>query len=1104
MMSKKKKVVEVLLILVIGIIFTNIIYAVCCPETSDGAICQDIDSSETDNCAVSTLPSSCENVGSCQPGCCIDSEEGLCSPRSTEAECAFLGGEWRDQESCLFRECKKNCCILGDEVRYVTDKRCEKLSADYGVEKDFRQLSGEIECLALSASQRDGACLFSSGACQRLTEKSCLEKGGEFSGGHLCTSEELNTSCQPTNQTTCFEGKDGVYFLDSCGNPANIYDSSKVNNEEYWEEIISSENSCNSDSGNINSASCGNCDRYRGSECANKEETGSEISLDYGNNYCMDLNCNEAPDVVDAQGDVLKTKDRINGESWCVYDSQIGEGLDTVGSRHWKYYCQDGEVVVEGCADYRQEICVERRGDIQGRNLSVAECKTNDWRNCIGYNSDEELSKSEREKMCSDNEECYWSETQIGDSALELCAPKYPSGFKFWEKREGDKKTEAEKICSYANQTCRVVFVCGDCEVNCHCLTDEFTEGMNNLCMSMGDCGAGVNVMGKLTKGGYTIRHGKKIGEEYIKELISLKNVLPLNKIIFYNHTQSTRGYNLERNHLTHGDADGSQFGMWRGDKPGWRKYVDTVFFILSWIWGGWSGDCDVDRIDVKYTCLSWQPPVNNQSCELCNNNSLKSCTEYRCKSLGAGCRLINKNSHNPTCIKTKNDSIPPKLSPGKILEGFKFKDSVKGDEKFSITQENGECIPEFTPVNFTLETDEYAQCKIAFNHTNRYEDMQEYFGDSNLFLKEHPDEIFMPSLESLKISNVRGNIKESFGNLKFFVRCQDVNGNKNIKEYGVDFCIRTGEDLTAARPIKFQPPSESYLKYGKNETNLTVTLNEPAECRYGLEDKNYSSMENNLVCNTNLENHSSIGWECKTRLRELGKISENQIKYYIKCKDQPWFKETINESQRNINTESFQYIIKKSASELEIHSITPENEKEIEAGFTPYPVTLSVRTTGGAENGKSFCELKMSGSQDYSPFAKTSSNKHEQLFDQLVDEKYKIFVRCEDVAGNVAEGKTEFEVELDNEPPKVIRAFNQGDSLKIVTNEEAKCYYNLYRCNFDIDSNSSHSMSTGFSKEHRTDSSNRKYYIKCEDMWGRSNDGCAMIASPIDIGLAK
>ena len=64
--------------------------------------------------------------------------------------------------------------------------------------------------------------------------------------------------------------------------------------------------------------------------------------------------------------------ERQNGESWCVYDSFIGDGKDTVGSRHWKRMCIEGEVKVEPCADYRGQLCAQSVIEEGEKTFSIA------------------------------------------------------------------------------------------------------------------------------------------------------------------------------------------------------------------------------------------------------------------------------------------------------------------------------------------------------------------------------------------------------------------------------------------------------------------------------------------------------------------------------------------------------------------------------------------------------------------------------------------------------------------------------------------------------------------------------------------------------------
>ena len=47
------------------------------------------------------------------------------------------------------------------------------------------------------------------------------------------------------------------------------------------------------------------------------------------------------------------------GESWCNYDGPVGFGRDLVGSRHLRKICIDGQEVIDECADFREELCVQ-------------------------------------------------------------------------------------------------------------------------------------------------------------------------------------------------------------------------------------------------------------------------------------------------------------------------------------------------------------------------------------------------------------------------------------------------------------------------------------------------------------------------------------------------------------------------------------------------------------------------------------------------------------------------------------------------------------------------------------------------------------------------
>jgi len=229
-----------------------------CKETKDGGICQEFTAEQcNDFCKENCFPGTREQYSECKLGCCYDIREGTCIANTPKFKCEESGGEWHDDANCNLPKCSKGCCVLGSNTAFVTEQRCKRLSALYGLPIDFRpNIASEAECIALAQEQTYGACIIEQEErlCIMTTQAECLKDGGRFYEGYLCTAELLNTTCKPTTQTTCVEGKDEVYFVDSCGNIANIYDASKVNDKSYWEKIVPKEESCGYGSSNANSA----------------------------------------------------------------------------------------------------------------------------------------------------------------------------------------------------------------------------------------------------------------------------------------------------------------------------------------------------------------------------------------------------------------------------------------------------------------------------------------------------------------------------------------------------------------------------------------------------------------------------------------------------------------------------------------------------------------------------------------------------------------------------------------------------------------------------------------------------------------------------------
>lgn len=483
----------------------------CCSVTLDGQKCATTVPEECQPNVVFAEGALCSQTSFCQKGCCYDEEMGIFDRNALKVDCS---ASWVNDPNCNMPAAALGCCVLGTNTIFETEGQCrvDTLARALGPDAvfDWRANVNEGACLSLSASQEEGACVVGD-SCMFLTEVDCLSYQGQFSKDYLCTSPEIGEFCEMTDQTTCVSGKDGVYFLDSCGNPANIYDSSKVNDPTYWNRVVSAEELCGVDDvkgGNADSSDCGNCNRFLGGICGSAVE--DNFKVDSGEFYCRDTSC------------MYNGVNYKNGESWCVYDGAIGEGNDVVGSRHWKYVCSQGVVAIEPCADYRNQICAQTNTfDVEGEAVDFrnAACVANNWRKCIDLNSQEDgLEK------CEETLNCRLENIAAADKFnFNVCVPKYPGGFSLNNERYMET---AEKLCRMADQTCTVVNApkkWGGCEIvaNEGCLSPIFAQEMNDFCRSLGDCGGAVNIEGVYSEN-YKVKGSGMLSSKAVNSLMEL------------------------------------------------------------------------------------------------------------------------------------------------------------------------------------------------------------------------------------------------------------------------------------------------------------------------------------------------------------------------------------------------------------------------------------------------------------------------------------------------------------------------------------------------------------------------------------------------------
>ncbi|MFA5061136.1 MAG: hypothetical protein WC494_02385 [Candidatus Pacearchaeota archaeon] len=524
----------------------------CCEKTLNGAYCINTNQTNCDPNFKSSM-TSCETTSYCKLGTCYDSSEGICMENTPQSVCINNGGTWDSRELEEVPQCQLGCCIIADQAAFVSLVRCKRLSSFFGVENNYRtDITSEIQCIATAQSQDMGACVYEKeyervcefttradcGAEEKVETANTTSSEKTFYKDLLCSAEELNTICARQTSTTCYNGK--VYWFDSCGNRENVYSSDK---DKSWNNgrVLEPDEVCSPNGGS--DKNCGNCDYLLGSRCAEWEgNIGKPSESDY---YCKKTEC------VDRNGDK-----RLNGESWCVYDGNVGGGLDSVGSRYYREICVDGEVVVEPCAEYRNEVCLEGGIETSEGVFGTAACRVNRWQDCTQQTDYEDCTNI-------DKRDCMWLEKVEGTGVLGsessgdrttaysnptagettsftnptasviapltglatstetddsytgengVCVPQFPPGFNFWS------DTTTQQVCGQGSVTCTVITekdIFGNEKVieGKECLEEQWALEANRICTALGDCGGYVNYVGEYTDDGYEWKEDKKTKE---------------------------------------------------------------------------------------------------------------------------------------------------------------------------------------------------------------------------------------------------------------------------------------------------------------------------------------------------------------------------------------------------------------------------------------------------------------------------------------------------------------------------------------------------------------------------------------------------------------
>jgi len=502
---------KLILLFVLVTFLIGIVGAVnyCCEKTTgtNPAWCQNVNSESQCDSSYNSISAFCEATSFCKTGTCINQREGTCV-LDTEKVCTTKGGTWSDKSSNELQQCQLGCCLIGDQAAFVTQTSCNRMSSLYGLQINWQSnIKDELTCLASANPQTKGACVYTDSktgtkTCKLNTKKECQDMAKtlsdvNFHSGYLCSAPELGTVCEKSQQTTC--SGDNVYYVDTCGNLANIYDKDKVDNTDYWTKIQKPTCTTSDNPGNKDSTTCGACDYYSGSMC--KERKVGEPQPTYGKNFCKNLDCN------------YKGQTYVHGESWCAYDNPDKTIFDNVpGSSDFRMICYNGEVTKEQCDPFRQKICNQTTQN----GVKISGCVVNLWFGCYAQNNSKDCGNQ-------DVRHCTWfassdygglyfsSKGGLSDNSDKthpsgICLPKYTPGLLFWDDvgKYGDVSV-AKDICPTASASCGVKYkdalIGGkhQCIENCSCLDSKgaWQQSLSKICSAMGDCGIKVNYLGK-------------------------------------------------------------------------------------------------------------------------------------------------------------------------------------------------------------------------------------------------------------------------------------------------------------------------------------------------------------------------------------------------------------------------------------------------------------------------------------------------------------------------------------------------------------------------------------------------------------------------------
>lgn len=404
------------------------------------------------------------------------------------------------------------------------------------------------------------------------------------------------------------------------------------------------------------------------------------------------------------------------------------------------------------------------------------------------------------------------------------------------------------------------------------------------------------------------------------------------------------------------------------------------------------------------------------------------------------------------------------------------------------------------TETKISVSTNEPGYCRYSTESGQSYDSMKNRFSyDKN------------KTFHTAKIKKLKNG-----QTYEYFVRCRDLAGNKNSGDAIIQFSIG-GAAPYYAGPSPSAGPDETppglsnlfptgTLPAGTLETQISVTTNEPAYCRYSAESgQTYDSMNGRFSYNKEKLLHTAT----------VKGLTDNKIhEYFVRCRDV--------KGNKNTNDAKIRFGVGGATPPSSPTTPTQDNTppycfdaspaKDAELSFSTKQTTISLKT-----DEKASCRYSTVSGMSYDSmnrvFSNTNAFSHSTLVTGLSEgQEYKYYIKCADEHGNknTNDFVISFEVEEPEDviPPERRGPFPAGDvlsagtkeiTISIWTDEPATCRYSTEQ------GTSYSSMRKTFSRDeaktHHTavikgleDGQAYGYFVRCKDLEGNVNTGDVMI----------